>query len=340
MSFVNGVLDSSPVALPKITPPKRTLPSLDDVASRIAKGKKRKADFDHASSLLERTNRKDGKRIKTATRGGRENEGDEHSSQLPTATEKKKKELDTNIRGEVGEEAVVERFLRLSSSMGLDPARRSEQAQAPLTPPASYRTIQPKASGARAVSEPASPSSNLTSPSSKSTCSTVADELSHVDLDNPFIETPAGLTRSTLFRRQSVPDSPDELESETFRQNILKKLRSDGFSPAGPVDVAEPREEPPIETDSQGEKSYLTYLFKGKRVFVPNELFNVPHDPRNDLPVTDPNYVPELGLKPTNLFPKSVYGREARKNVTSSSKLAPGVIADDPFIDRPVRKRT
>jgi len=340
MSFANGVLDSSPVALPKITPPKRTLPTLDDVATRVAKGKKRKADFDHASSsssLHERgVNRGDGKRIKTAKRDGRENVGDEHPSQMPAINEKKSKAVAG--RADVHEEAVVERFLKLSDSMGLDPAR----IQAPLTPPASYRTIQPKASGNRAVSEPASPSSTLTSPSSKSNCSTVADGLSQVDLDNPFAETPAGMTRSTLLqlRRQSIPDSPDEVDSETLRQNVLEKLKSGGFSPARPVEAEERRVEPPVEVDSQGEKSYLTYIFKGKRIYVPNELFKMQHDPREDLPVTDANYVPALGLKPRNLFPKATYGREARMNALSSSSAVPTVVADDPFIDRPIRKRT
>jgi hypothetical protein len=258
MSFANGALDSSPVALPKINPHKRTIPSLDDVASRVANGKKRKADYDHASStLFERgANRKGGKRFKTTTRGGRENDGDEHPSQIPV-TNVLKKEKASNAE-EIGDEATVERFLRL----GPDPSRCTEQIQAPLTPPASYRTIQPRASAPRALSEPASPSSILNS-SPGSICNTAADVQSHLDSDNPFLETPLGMTRPALLRR-TVPDSPDEVDAETRRREVLDQLRGVEHCrlspvPGGPGE-GERKEHPSVEVDSQGEKSHVAWL--------------------------------------------------------------------------------
>lgn len=335
MSFANGVLDSSPVALPEITQPKSTRITLDEVASRTVPGRKRKAD---ASVSADGTGgRMGGKRAKyIGDKGGRENEGREHPSQvsLQSKMRKKLKRIDGVSEQEPSNESNIERFIQLSRSMGIDTAQHAEQLQAPLTPPASYRTIQPPASvtRGRAVSEPASPSSALTSPSSKSSCSTVADELGLIDLTNPFIETPAGMTRPALLRQPS-PDTPLDQESETFTESLLQKVKSKNMTHEIPSGPGEKRELPPLELDSNGEKNYLTYVFKGKRIAVPNPLFNASPDPREGLDVRHFEYEASIRLKPQNLFPKAIYGKEVIRNPrSSSSTLEDSAEDDDPFL--------
>jgi hypothetical protein len=230
--------------------------SLNTSTSRANLGKKRKSACDYTSSTLSSLRENNGvqngaKRIKTEKRGGSENEGVDPTPYSPNIPEKK----DVKVEVEVD---TVERSPRLSRTTSLGTARQSTQIQLPLTPPVSYRTIQPKGlTVSRAVSEPPSPSNSLVSPSSKSNCSTVADEFRSVDLDNPFLETPVGLTRSTLVRRPA-PDTPIDLESERFREKLLNKVKSKNLNF---VDESEfRREHPPIQLDSKGERSYLTYV--------------------------------------------------------------------------------
>jgi len=322
MSFANGILDSSPIILPKINPPKQAKPSLDAIASRVVSEKKRKLDLDHAfSSLRERNGTlPTGKRFK---RGGRENEGDEHPSQVVDRVDRKKKKAKIGVR----DEAAIERFLRLSKNLGLDGACHAEEIQAPLTPPASYRTLESKAlSGQRAVSEPASPSpSPLTTPSPKSRSS--GTERDRVDLSNPFIDTPFGMTRPVPV----VPDSPDSPGSDPFREKLLEKIKLKNLPCDGLEDSGSGL--PPVELDSNGERNYLVYNFKGKRIAVPNDLFGLPHDPREDLSPFNDEYRTPQGIKPRNLFPRSLYGREFKRNArsSSSSTLKGNVDEDDPF---------
>lgn len=258
MSFVNGALDSSPVQLPKINPLKRAKPSLDDVASRVASVsvKKRKADSDHAS--LHETNgvKRGEKRLKTVKRGGRENGGDDHPTQrLPTIPEKKKKESKVKAQEQAHDEATIERFLRIKKHNVAESSRQKDVLRAPLTPPASYRTIQPRGpSETRAVSEPASPSTGFDSPSSMSSCSTVTDAVANVDLDNPFLATPAGMTRSSLLLSRRAPETPDDLPAQGgFLDTDIAPL-------AGADEDSEKKLAPPVYLDSSGERNYLTYV--------------------------------------------------------------------------------
>ncbi|KAI0035184.1 hypothetical protein K488DRAFT_83267 [Vararia minispora EC-137] len=82
-------------------------------------------------------------------------------------------------------------------------------------------------------------------------------------------------------------------------------------APASPVGPKTPLAEPPT----------MTYVFRGKKQVFVNPNYNVPPDPRSDLPETHPDYSPGERCEPRRLFGKR--GLTRRAAVRSSERASP-----------------
>ncbi|KXN83297.1 hypothetical protein AN958_01630 [Leucoagaricus sp. SymC.cos] len=188
------------------------------------------------------------------------------------------------------------------------PSHRKPQAQAPITPPAG--TPGPSTSAALLKSQPTSPPKT------------------------PKKQT--GLVRGKGIKTPVFPVISDSPDNPFY---VVPGSPSPGEESESPrVDSVSPR------TPGSGhvEKPTVTYVFRGVRREYANPLYNhrenrpLSPPPSSLLPIEHPDYSPDVGCKPTVLFPNA---QKAKRPTTPKADKAGGAGPSAALRRSPRRKR-